>query len=586
MTEKPPARCERRAYITGFTGSAGSAVITQKEALLWTDGRYFIQAAQQMEEGVWTLIKAGLPEVPTVEKWLVENLPKNSVLGFDPWTISIEGFKKLRDSVTARKRSALVLKPTDNLVDLLWQQDTEHPMPPLPSDQVFIHPLEYAGKSVAEKLTSLAADMKKERVTHILVTALDDVAWLLNLRGSDTDCSPIFISYCIAKADATATLFIDPAKVTDDVRAHLSTANVALQPYEAIVDALADTTQVDAEYSYDAAQCNVRLFDLLEGNPVVESSPRTSLVTVAKAAKNDVELQGMKDSHVRDAAALVKYLKWLEDSISQKVPVTECSGAEKLRQFRSEVRLFRGLSFETISGVGSNAAIIHYIPSAETDRPITDDAIYLLDSGGQYLDGTTDVTRTMHFGQPTPKQIECFTRVLKGHLALRRLVVPNTCTGPAIDSWARASLWQVGLDYLHGTGHGVGCYLNVHEGPHGIGQRSSTSKLLAGYVVSNEPGYYEQGEFGIRIENLCYFRETSTPYNMPGVKFLELDDLTMVPIQAKLIDVGLLNDEELTALNEYHRRVLDQVGPLLSDTPEVHRWLEDACKPLYRFVSC
>jgi Xaa-Pro aminopeptidase len=298
----------------------------------------------------------------------------------------------------------------------------------------------------------------------------------------------------------------------------------------------------------------------------------------AKSIKNDVELRGMRRCHVRDAAALCKYFLWLEDQHAAGHPVTEVTGAAQLAKFRAEGEHFVSLSFETISSVDSNAAIIHYNPNNGDQRPITADSMYLLDSGAQYLDGTTDVTRTMHFGTPSAKQKECFTRALKGHLALSNCVFPDHVTGQQLDVLARSALWQAGLDYNHGTGHGVGCFLNVHEGPHGISPRPNTNKLMAGAIVSNEPGYYEDGEFGIRIENLCYFKEVDTKYNTK--RFLGMEDLTLVPIQKKLVDVELLTDAELDSLNAYHQRVLKEVSPMLANEERVLEWLKEACAPL------
>uniref|UniRef100_A0A7S4G5V9 Xaa-Pro aminopeptidase n=1 Tax=Eutreptiella gymnastica TaxID=73025 RepID=A0A7S4G5V9_9EUGL len=580
MGEYVPKRYSQREYITGFDGSFGYAVVTKEQALLWTDGRYHLQASKQLESPPWTLMKFGQADVPTAEKWLVDNLEKNAVVGFDPWTFSVEQFKKFEEALNARKKSCLKLLGVDNLVDIVWQQDQENPMPPLPTEPIFLHPTKYAGQSVPEKLQKLASDMKDERVDRILLTALDDIAWLLNLRGSDVSFNPVFIAYCIATTEGTATLFVDDTKLSAEVREHLAAVDVAIKPYEAVCEALQSTAQGEVEYSYDPAQCNHKLFEFLDTNPVVECSGRTSLATIAKGVKNEVELQGMKKCHLRDAAALIRYLKWLEDRVSAGDVVTEVSGAEKLFQFRKQQDLFVSPSFETISSVGSNAAIIHYRPASGDNRQITANDIYLLDSGAQYWDGTTDVTRTVHFGQPTAKQIECFTLVLKGHLALRYAVFPNTITGHQIDSWARSHLWQAGLDYKHGTGHGVGCFLNVHEGPHGIGTRPVPAKLKAGSIISNEPGYYEDGEFGIRIENLCYLHEVETKYSMASTKFLGVDDLTMVPIQSKLVDVQLLTDKELDAFNKYHSEVLKRVGPLVEDDAALYDWLKCACQPL------
>ena len=490
--------------------------------------------------------------------------------------------RKMKQALQARKRSAQQLKAVDNLVDLVWHQDPTNRMPALPTDPVFIHPIQFAGRSVSRKLEALAAQMMEEGIDRMLLTALDDIAWLLNLRGSDVPYNPLFVGYCIATSQATATLFIEDGKVGPEVQQYLTSANVAIRPYSQVCDALADESQGAVECSYDPAQCNQKLYEVLAGNDTVDCSARPSLVTSAKGVKNECELQGMRDCHLRDAVALVRYFKWLEDRVSAGDVVTEISGAEQATLYRSQEDHFMGLSFECVSAVGANASIIHYHPSRACDRPITRDEVYLFDSGAQYLDGTTDVCRTLHFGRPSTKEVEAFTRALKGHLAVRMATFPDTITGHQLDSWARAALWAVGWDYSHGTGHGVGCCLNVHEGPHGIGTRPGDAKLRAGAITSNEPGYYEDGAFGVRIENVCVVREVATKYCMPGTRSLGLEDLTMVPIEAKLVDVALLTAAEVQTLNAYHAEVLHRVGPLVRGHEGVYEWLERVCQPLSR----
>eukprot|EP00667_Euglena_gracilis_P004068 EG_transcript_4083 len=501
MSEYTPLRYRKRDYISGFDGSYGFVVVTLDKALLWTDGRYFLQAEQQLQTPQWQLMKMREPGVPTSEEWVADHVPQGGVVGYDPWTLSPAAYE-LFEKAIAKKGKAVTLQPTENLVDTVWAGDAADPLPPLPSNEAFVHELQYAGKTVVEKLADLAKELKEQGIDKALVTALDDVAWLMNLRGSDVDFNPVFMAYCIASADGTATLFVDAAKLPPAVRAHLAEARVAVQPYDAVEPVLASDTGVT--YTYDLALCNMKLHQMLKDNKGVQCNPQLSLVSIAKSVKNSVELEGMQRAHLRDAVAMVKFFVWLEKEVAAGRPVTECSAADQLERLRAQGARFVSLSFPTISGADSNGAVIHYRPLPGQDLPITRDTMYLLDSGAQYLDGTTDITRTVHLGEPSPKQRECFTRVLQGHLGLRNVVFPDTTTGVQLDAYARMALWRAGLDYNHGTGHGVGCFLNVHEGPHNIAPRPNANKLRLGSIVSNEPGYYEDGAFGVRIENLIY----------------------------------------------------------------------------------
>eukprot|EP00906_Rhabdomonas_costata_P036251 RCo050894 len=586
MSEYVPEHFRCRQFLTGFTGSAGTAVVTQDKALLWTDGRYHVQAANELQSPPWVLMKTGVPEVPTVEKWLLENLGKNAVIGFDAWSMSAEEHDRLSKAMAKRSKQGIRFQPADaSLVAQLWDQETdpERKRPPMPSSKVFAHPLKYCGKSVSDKLLDIQKDLRKEGLNRLLITALDDIAWLLNLRGSDVPMLPVFLAYCVVEVGdpPTATLFIDPAKIDPAIIQDLESSKVQVRPYESITAALAEEPLEDIVVGYDPDQCSVKLLEILKANPKVQCSPLPSVVAAVKAVKNETELEGMKNSHIRDAAALINYLIWLEDELAKGTTITETSGADRLEEFRRVGENFVSLSFETISAVGPSAALPHYRPPAKDSRQITTAEIYLVDSGAQYRDGTTDITRTVHFGTPTEKEVECFTRVLKGHIALSTAIFPNTTVGFQLDTFARQHLWEQGLNYLHGTGHGVGSFLSVHEGPSScsIGHHQRCSgKVKASSVVSNEPGYYEEGKFGIRIENLCYYREVETKYKSPGVSYLTLEPLTLVPIQKKLIDASLLTDKELKWLNDYHANVLEKVGPLLSDTAK--EWLRRECSPI------
>ncbi|KAJ3343645.1 hypothetical protein HDU93_007526 [Gonapodya sp. JEL0774] len=572
------ADCDkRRSWISGFTGSAGTAVVTSTLALLWTDGRYFLQASQQLDSN-WTLMKSGIPDVPTKEEWLAKNLLPKSRIGFDPKLVSSSGVKALRDALRDVEATTIELAPLEeNLVDKVWKD-----RPARPKEPVVALELKYTGKSSEDKIKDTRDEMAKKGVVALVVTALDEIAWLFNLRGADISYNPVFFSFALVELD-NVYLYVDQGKISPEVVSRLS--HVTIRPYDAIyadVHALGGNLAAAQSKSSEApveaqsskpktskvwmdGRCNYALMTALGNDKLVEDSRLP--VTMAKAIKNSTELEGFRQCHLRDGAALCNFIAWLEHelTVNKNTALTEWEAAQVLEGYRRQQSDFVGLSFDTISSTGPNAAIIHYSPQKDDCEVVKAEQIYLLDSGGQYRDGTTDTTRTMHFGTPTAEEKDAFTRVLKGHIALDMTVFPKGTTGYVLDSIARRSLWQVGLDYRHGTGHGVGSFLNVHEGPHGIGTRINLNDvgMVAGMTITNEPGYYADGKFGIRIENVLLVRDAGTPNNFGDRGYLGFEHVTMVPIQTKLMDAALLNAEEVAL-------------PSKSDM--------DRKKELYRFV--
>ncbi|KAK6194070.1 vacuolar protein sorting-associated protein 45 [Pestalotiopsis sp. IQ-011] len=572
------APCDaRRAFISGFTGSAGVAVITLDKAALATDGRYFNQAEKQLDKN-WTLLKQGIQDVPTWQEWTVEQAEGGKVVAVDPTLLTSGYAKKLADKIKKSGGKDLVAV-TNNLVDNVWAQDK----PSRPNEQVMVLDQKFAGKDVKSKLEELRSELEKKKLLGFVVSMLDEVAWLFNLRGSDIPYNPVFFSYAIVTADK-ATLYIDSSKLSQQCQSYLSANNVDIKPYTAIFEdaaALGQTAKAaNAEGSGDpkkyliSTKASWALKLALGGDDMVEEI--RSPIEDHKAVKNTTELEGMRQCHIRDGAALVEYFAWLEDQlISQKATIDEVQGADQLEAFRAKKDLFAGLSFDTISSTGPNAAVIHYKPEPGACSVIDPSAIYLCDSGAQYLDGTTDTTRTLHFGTPTAAEIEAYTLVLKGHIALDVAIFPKGTTGFAIDALARQHLWQQGLDYRHGTGHGVGSYLNVHEGPVGIGTRIQYSEvaLAEGNVISNEPGFYEDGKYGIRIENIIMVQKAETKYAFGDKPWFTFEHVTMVPYCRKLIDTDLLTSAEKKWLNDYNDEVSKKVSPLLKDDL-TKSWLE------------
>ncbi len=565
QSEYVPECWKRRQWISGFTGSAGTAVVTMDQAGLWTDGRYHVQAREELDPGVYTLFPVGLPEVKEVSDWLAEAMEKGQAVGVDPAVVSVEEARRLEEKLAEKGVALRFLE--ENLVDLLWSD-----RPSLPAGAVRLHPEGFAGESLVSKLSRVQDEMTRLGADAHLVSALDGVAWLFNLRGSDIPFNPVFVAYGLVTQES-ASLYVGSGKVPEDVRAVLE-GIVELHPYEAIQGALQDAARRGWRLWIDPRGASRWALDQLKGG--VPPLERASLVVAFKSVKNPVEREGMRACHLRDGTAMVRFLRWLEEAVPRG-GVTELSAAAKLDGLRAEGEHFQGLSFETIAGYQAHGAIIHYRSSVSTDCEIRPEGLLLVDSGGQYLDGTTDVTRTMALGPPTSEQRGRFTRVLKGHIQLARVKFPKGTTGKQLDAVARQYLWDMGLDYRHGTGHGIGCFLNVHEGPQSISAKDPGIPLEPGMFVSNEPGYYQEGEYGIRIESVVMVVEEESLRTEYG-PFYGFETVTVVPIDRRLVEPALLSPEEREWLNAYHAGVRDRLSPLLGDLDL--EWLTRATEPL------
>ncbi|XP_019154663.1 PREDICTED: probable Xaa-Pro aminopeptidase P [Ipomoea nil] len=617
QSEYVSARDKRREFVSGFTGSAGLALITMNEALLWTDGRYFLQAAQQLSNQ-WKLMRMG--EDPAVDIWMADNLPKEAAIGVDTWCVSVETAHKW-ERVFAKKQQKLV-QTTTNLVDEVWKS-----RPPAEVNPVMVHPLEFSGRCVADKLKDLREKLVQEKARAIIITGLDEVAWLYNIRGTDVSYCPVVHAFAVVTL-VSAFLYVDNRKLSSEVTSFMEENGIEVRDYGEVskdVTLLASDQLVHSSSSkgsqtssslgeetkangsadkgndliwVDPGQCCFALYSKLNAEKVRRQQ---SPIALAKALKNPVEMEGLKKAHIRDGAAVVQYLVWLdkqmqeiygasgyfieaETTCQKKQPnvlkLTEVSVSDKLEEFRASKEHFRGLSFPTISSVGSNAAIIHYSPAVETCAELDPDCIYLFDSGAQYLDGTTDITRTVHFGKPTQHEKACYTAVLKGHIALGNARFPNGTNGNTLDILARTALWRYGLDYRHGTGHGIGSYLNVHEGPHQISFRPAATNvpLQVSMTVTDEPGYYEDGNFGVRLENVLIIKEADTKFNFGEKGYLSFDHITWAPYQRKLIDLSLLVPEEVEWLNDYHSKCKEILAPYLNVAEMA--WLSKATEPV------
>lgn len=575
------AACDaRREFISGFSGSAGTAVITLDKAALATDGRYFNQAAGQIDQN-WLLLKTGLQDVPTWQEWTGEEAAGGKTVAVDPSVIAPSIADKLDEKIK-QSGGAGLQAVSENLVDIVWGKDR----PARPSGPINLLPERYSGKDTQTKLTELRKELEKKKSAAFVISALDEIAWLFNLRGGDIPYNPVFFSYAIVTPD-NATLYVDTSKLGSDCRDYLAKNNVILRPYEGLfedIEHLIASTQTHGEglapIKFLLSNKASWALKLALGEKYVEEV--RSPIGDAKSVKNETELEGMRQCHIRDGAALIEYFAWLEDQlIDKQATLDEVEAADKLEEFRKKHKDFVGLSFDTISSTGPNGAIIHYKPERGNCAVIDPKAIYLCDSGAQYLDGTTDTTRTLHFGTPTEAERKAYTLVLKGNMALDMAVFPKGTTGFALDGFARQFLWKEGLDYRHGTGHGVGSYLNVHEGPIGIGTRKQYAEvsLAAGNVTSIEPGFYEDGSYGIRIENIAMVREVKTEHSFGDKPFLGFEHVTMVPYCRALIDTKLLTAEEKKWLNDYHTDIFEKTKGYFESDFLTMAWLKRETQP-------
>jgi Xaa-Pro aminopeptidase len=560
--EYVPPRGQRLAWLTGFTGSAGLAIVLRDRAALFVDGRYTLQAAAQVDTTLFEIHH--LIEEPPA-RWTGTVLKAGAVLAYDPWLHTPHEVERFR--ATAEKAGAMLRAVSDNPLDRVWPGQPAAPVAP-----VVPHPERLAGESAQSKRTRLGGALKEEGVAAVVLTMPESIAWLLNIRGGDVPHTPLPLSFAILRQDGTVTLFIDRRKLVPGLDRHLGNG-VTIAPPERLGPALDELAAEGALVQADPASAAAWVFDRLEaaGAKIHRTADPCLL---PKACKNSVEVDGTRAAHQRDGAALTRFLAWLARE-APKGGLSEIAASDRLEAFRREGESFRDLSFPTISGAGSNGAIVHYRATPETEKRLAPGTLYLLDSGAQYLDGTTDVTRTIAVGEPSSEMRDRFTRVLKGHIALALARFPKGTTGTQLDAFARRALWQKGLDYDHGTGHGVGSYLGVHEGPQRISKAASAQPLLPGMIVSNEPGYYKTGAYGIRIENLVLVQPTEGTGERDMLGF---ETLTLAPIDHNLIDPSLLDDEEIAWLDAYHARVRETLTPLVD--PDTARWLAEATQPI------
>ncbi|XP_048581027.1 xaa-Pro aminopeptidase 1 [Nematostella vectensis] len=572
QTEDVAPQHKRRQFISGFSGSHGMAIVTVASAALWTDGRYFLQAEMEMDCN-WKLQKEGLPDTPKFSEWLAEKLQVGSRVGVDPFLLSICDWNKLSKNL---KDMGIVLVPIKkNLIDLIWKEQPEL----FAVKPIYSLGLQFTGQPWQDKLRDLRLKMSKKSTTAIVLQALDEIAWIYNLRGGDISFSPVFFSYSVI-TQSSATLYIDNRKVTPDVREQLGADDceavsmcVKIKPYEAVLDDVEKEGLKPKANIWLTPYCNYALKMVIPlGKYTIVESP----IALPKSIKNEVEIAGMKRANIRDAVVISEYLDWLEREVEKgNNNLTEITAEDQLLEFRKKQDNFISPSFATISGFGANSAIIHYKANEFTNTKITKDGLYLLDTGGQYLDGTTDTTRTVHFGTPTQHQIDCYTRVLMGHLDIAMAIFPNDTYGRALDIFAREPLWRVGLDYRHGTGHGIGHFLNVHEGPQCISPgfpSDEEKKLTKGMILSDEPGYYEDGQFGVRLESAVLVQSANTPYNFNGMDYLMFEPIIYVPFQRKLINVSLLRPSQIEWLNKYNLRTRVVIGKELRRQKKDQAW--------------
>lgn len=565
QSEYVPEFWQRRQFVSGFTGSAGEVVVTLQKAGLWTDSRYYLQAEQQLDSDIFTLFKVGQPNVPSWQAWVGTELKPGDCLGLDPTLISHKEFEQLKADL-ALKQISIKAIPT-NLVDLI--RDSQ---PPAPAGQIFALSETFAGESVQNKLERLRAKIAEQNARAHIVTMLDAIAWLLNIRGTDVNFNPVVIAYVLVTPDR-AFLFMDPHKAPDGLSAHFQ-GLVEIRSYESFPEEIRRLAQSNCRVWLDPATVNQWIVELLSpADLIFKPSP----ITMFKAIKNSTEISGIKNAHIRDGVAMVKFLHWLETTLPNQT-ITELAAAEKVNEFRSQSENFIGPSFETISSYASHGAIIHYAVTPETDVPLRPEGLYLIDSGGQYLDGTTDITRTIALGPVTAVQKDRFTRVLRGLIRLSMTAFPQGTAGKQLDTIAREPLWEVGLNFGHGTGHGVGAFLNVHEGPHAISfYRCIGIGLEPGMITTNEPGFYQAGEFGLRTENILVV-VPAPELSQNGFNFYRFETLTLCPIDTRLIHCDQLDPKELAWLNQYHRQVREILTPLLN--ADQAAWLANATQPL------
>lgn len=576
--EYVPEHWEGRKWISGFSGSAGTAVVTLHSAALWTDSRYFIQAEEELRDTGFLLMRQKMPGTPDIPEWISQEVFKDSTRPADGSTeVCIDGTVCSAAAVEGlvadlRSHGGLTLRTNLDPLAEIWQG-----RPSLPTAPIEIHPLEFAGERAADKLARIRKSLRARHADGMLVAALDDIAWTLNIRSRDVHCTPVAVAYLLIATDR-ATLFTMKEKVSAETEAYLKGEGVDIDDYGNVAKGL----KRYPEYNIlaDKDEVNHTLYRGIKCRIVDAASP----IPEMKAVKSEAEIKGFRNAMLRDGVAMVRFLRWLKENIG-KLPMTELSVSDRLQSLRAEQKLFRDVSFDTIAGYGAHGAIVHYEPTAETDIPLQPRGFLLLDSGAQYQDGTTDITRTIPLGPLTEEERLVYTLVLKGHIALEMLKFPDGASGTQLDAVARKDLWRYGYNYLHGTGHGVGSYLSVHEGPHQIRMEYRPAPLHAGMTVTDEPGVYLEGKFGVRIENTLLTRRYTTPlqeagrgHESPTAEYLEFESLTLCPIDREPIITDMLTAEERGWLNDYHRRVYESLSPYL--TSEEKAWLEKECQAI------
>lgn len=563
QSEYVASHWQGRYWISGFCGSAGTAVVTLTSAALWTDSRYFLAAEEQLRDTEFQLMRLKIEGTPTIAEWLGRELAgvASPEVGIDGWVNSYTTTISLKTEL--QRAGGITLRTNLDPLELIWSD-----RPAIPDNPVEVQSLEYAGESAQAKIDRIRKALRGHHADGILVSALDDIAWTLNLRGTDVHCNPVFVAYLLIASKQT-TLFVDAKKLTPAVEAYLRNINVGVKGYKDVEQALCHYP--DYSILMDADETNYHLWKKVKCNEIVAAkSPIPSM----KAAKNETEIAGYRRAMLRDGVAMVKFLRWLGPAVAAGGE-TEMSIDRKLTSLRAEQELFRDISFDTIAGYAAHGAIVHYEATPATDAPLKPKGLLLLDSGAQYQDGTTDITRTIPLGPLTDEMRHVYTLVLKAHIQLELVKFPDGASGTQIDGIGRECLWREGYNFLHGTGHGVGSYLNVHEGPHQIRMEWMPEPLKAGMTVTDEPGLYLENKFGVRIENTLLIKNYAvTEFG----KFLQMEPLTLCPIATEPIETALLLPEEKEWLNEYHRTVRSKLSPLLGDDDK--KWLEEATKPI------
>lgn len=556
-----------RTWISGFNGSAGTAVVTMKSAALWTDSRYFLAAEEQLKGTEFQLMKLKIEGTPTISEWLAQELQgENAEVGLDGMVNSYHETMGLIANL--RKSGGITVRTNLDPLGLIWTD-----RPAIPANPVEIQPMEFAGESVASKISRIRTALRQRHADGMLISALDDIAWTLNLRGTDVHCVPVFVSYLLISSQQVS-LYVDSAKINDEVKAYLTENGISLYPYNKVAEGL----ERYSEYNIllDGDETSYFLWKTVKCQEIIAGN---SPVPAMKAQKNDREIAGFRQAMLRDGVAMVKFLRWLKPAV-EAGGQTEISIDRKLTSLRAEQHLFRDISFDTIAGYQAHGAIVHYEATPETDVALKPEGLILIDSGAQYQDGTTDITRTIALGPVTEEMKHVYTLVLKGHIQLELAKFPDGASGTQLDALARECMWREGYNYLHGTGHGVGAYLSVHEGPHQIRMEWKPTPLRAGMTVTDEPGLYLSGKFGVRIENTLLIKGYQTT---EFGKFLQMESLTLCPIDLTPVDFSMLQPEEIEWLDTYHRDVFEKLSPYLEG--EDLEWLREATRPVDRVMS-